>query len=53
MCIMKFTTARKKDFPPELAFTGEDDPIKVVETTKLLGVLVDPAHICKKAASKL
>ena len=59
-CIMKFTTTRSRDFPPEFAFRDKDN-LKVVGTTKLLGVLVDSnlkwesntAHICKKASSKL
>ena len=59
-CIIKFTKTRSRDFPPEFAFHNKDN-LKVVETTKLLGVLIDSNlkwesntyHICKKASSKL
>ena len=59
-CLMKFSKSRSKDFPPEFAFQGKDN-LKVVNTTKLLGVMIDSNlgwetntnHICKKASSKL
>ena len=58
--VLIFNVQRKVDYPPELTI-GNSDILKVVEETKLLGIILssnlkwqsNTDHICAKATSKL
>ena len=58
--IMLFNVASTVDFPPELTI-GDSDLLKVVEETKLLGIILtsnlkwaaNTSNICRKATSQL
>ena len=58
--IMLFNVASSADFPPELTI-GDSDLLKVVEETKLLGIILtsnlkwaaNTSNICRKATSQL
>ena len=59
-CIMKFNKSRKWDFPVEMQLKANAN-LKVVKSTKLLGVILDSNlkwesntnYICKRAFSKM
>ena len=59
--LMKFNFSKSRDFPPELIVNGFKDNLKIVNETKLLGVMItddlkwasNTDYICKRAYGKI
>ena len=59
--VMKFNFSKNYDFPPELNLDGFEDSLKVINETKLLGVMVtndlkwnsNTMYICARAYKKM